>query len=550
MKNMNKILAVSILAITAVSSANAKIVSESLLTSTPGTYTNTNTVEVAIADAKAAGTAAAALAGQKVGSVTTGSANGTISVDNSDVAVKGLKSAAYTESSAYATAAQGTLADNAVPNTRKVAGHALSADVTLSKGDVGLGNVDDTADLDKPISTLTQEALDEKGTLFSEIEGNLYANMKTGYAEMTDSYPSVATVGTWIQDKTNTLGGEIGGKQDKLVSSGDGANVNYTGSGSVIKDISATGGVVSVTRGSIANADISSSAAISTAKSAIPTGWTNTESAAALAAGDSVSVALGKLEKKVDSKQASGSYETAGTASSLIDALDVSTSGGTGNVVTAVTQSNGKITVTKTAGSIKDGDVASDAAISTAKSAIPTGWTNTESAAALAAGDSVSVALGKLEKKVDSKQASGSYETAGTASSLIGALDVSTATGDGHVVTSVTQSDGKITVAKTAGSITNADISSSAQIAPSKIATDSSNRFVSDTDKSGWSGKQAALGGTAGQLVATTSNAGTVAYTPSVPSEIPSTPNKDGMFVLTAKVVNSTPTFYWEDIGR
>jgi len=40
-----------------------------------------------------------------------------------------------------------TAADvNAVPTTRTVAGHALSADVTLAKADVGLGNVDNTAD--------------------------------------------------------------------------------------------------------------------------------------------------------------------------------------------------------------------------------------------------------------------------------------------------------------------------------------------------------------------------------------------------------------------
>ncbi len=70
-----------------------------------------------------------------------GSANGTIAIDGKDVAVKGLGSAAYTASSAYATAAQGTKADNAVPNTRTVNGHALSADVTVTKADVGLGNV-------------------------------------------------------------------------------------------------------------------------------------------------------------------------------------------------------------------------------------------------------------------------------------------------------------------------------------------------------------------------------------------------------------------------
>ena len=43
--------------------------------------------------------------------ITTGSANGTIAVGGVDVAVKGLGSAAYTETAAYATAAQGTKAD-------------------------------------------------------------------------------------------------------------------------------------------------------------------------------------------------------------------------------------------------------------------------------------------------------------------------------------------------------------------------------------------------------------------------------------------------------
>ncbi len=49
-----------------------------------------------------------------------------------------------------------------VPTTRKVNGHALSADVTVTKSDIGLGNVDNTADANKPISTATQTALDSK----------------------------------------------------------------------------------------------------------------------------------------------------------------------------------------------------------------------------------------------------------------------------------------------------------------------------------------------------------------------------------------------------
>lgn len=43
--------------------------------------------------------------------IATGATNGTIAVDGVDVAVKGLGSAAYTEAGAYATAAQGTKAD-------------------------------------------------------------------------------------------------------------------------------------------------------------------------------------------------------------------------------------------------------------------------------------------------------------------------------------------------------------------------------------------------------------------------------------------------------
>lgn len=46
--------------------------------------------------------------------VETGGANGTIKVDGTDVAVKGLGTAAYTASTAYATSAQGTKADSAL----------------------------------------------------------------------------------------------------------------------------------------------------------------------------------------------------------------------------------------------------------------------------------------------------------------------------------------------------------------------------------------------------------------------------------------------------
>lgn len=62
-------------------------------------------------------------------------------------------------------AKQGSLGFTAVPDTRTVNGHALSDNVTVSKGDVGLGNADNTADTAKPVSTAQQTALDLKASI-------------------------------------------------------------------------------------------------------------------------------------------------------------------------------------------------------------------------------------------------------------------------------------------------------------------------------------------------------------------------------------------------
>lgn len=65
-----------------------------------------------------------------------------------------------------------------VPTTRMVAGKSLSADITLDRSDVGLANVDNTSDLSKPISSATQTALDSKenslpaGTTSQYFRGN------------------------------------------------------------------------------------------------------------------------------------------------------------------------------------------------------------------------------------------------------------------------------------------------------------------------------------------------------------------------------------------
>ena len=58
-----------------------------------------------------------------------------------------------------------------VPTSRTVNGHALTGDVTVTKGDVGLGNVDNTSDANKPLSTATTIALGDKVDKNTSITG-------------------------------------------------------------------------------------------------------------------------------------------------------------------------------------------------------------------------------------------------------------------------------------------------------------------------------------------------------------------------------------------
>lgn len=61
--------------------------------------------------------------------------------------------------------------------TITVNGHALSANVTVSAADVGLGNVENTADANKPVSTATQTALDKKVDKLTVSPAGTYAKV-------------------------------------------------------------------------------------------------------------------------------------------------------------------------------------------------------------------------------------------------------------------------------------------------------------------------------------------------------------------------------------
>lgn len=85
--------------------------------------------------------------------------------------------------------------DARVPNTRTVAGKALSSNVTLVKGDVGLANVDNTADSDKPVSTA-------QSTAIATAQNNAVSTVRGGVAAAGDTLAKLLTL---INGKADTV---------------------------------------------------------------------------------------------------------------------------------------------------------------------------------------------------------------------------------------------------------------------------------------------------------------------------------------------------------
>lgn len=97
-----------------------------------------------------------------------------------------------------------TAASTYVAKTVTVNGHALSGDVSVTATDVGLGNVSNTSDAAKPVSTATQTALDLKANLVSPV-----FNSPTIGISGTSASSHIKTVGS-IPTVTQTGGGNGG----------------------------------------------------------------------------------------------------------------------------------------------------------------------------------------------------------------------------------------------------------------------------------------------------------------------------------------------------
>lgn len=129
-----------------------------------------------------------------VQTVADGTANGTILVDGNAVNVGGLKSAAYTESTAYATAAQGAKADNALP---KADFEAFQTTNTAAIADAKKAGTDAMAEAQKKVGSVALAGGTNNGTLKLTVDGTATDNIAVtglGSAAYTaaDAYATAA----------------------------------------------------------------------------------------------------------------------------------------------------------------------------------------------------------------------------------------------------------------------------------------------------------------------------------------------------------------------
>ena len=100
--------------------------------------------------------------------------------------------------------------------------------MTLDKSTVGLGNVDNTSDADKPISTATQTALDNKEDKDSTIlrQSDVIDSISSTETTKPLSANSGHTIMAWVNENANQIKSLGQGKQDKLTSGWNIATIN------------------------------------------------------------------------------------------------------------------------------------------------------------------------------------------------------------------------------------------------------------------------------------------------------------------------------------
>ena len=115
---------------------------------------------------------------------------------------------------ADAVAALTLVVASKVPATRTINTHDLTADISLTKSDIGLGNCDNTSDANKPVSTATQTALDLKASA-SDVSTHIVDETKhltSAQNTLLDALTATATELNYVDGVTSAIQTQLDGK--------------------------------------------------------------------------------------------------------------------------------------------------------------------------------------------------------------------------------------------------------------------------------------------------------------------------------------------------
>lgn len=110
---------------------------------------------------------------------------------------------------------------SSVQNTRTVNGHALSSDVTVTKSDVGLSNVDNTSDASKTFTssqiTDMAEAVQDMASTFMVASGGLSSSYNDGANTFTFTAPRTSSTLSLSLVGTGATGTQISSTKDSTI---------------------------------------------------------------------------------------------------------------------------------------------------------------------------------------------------------------------------------------------------------------------------------------------------------------------------------------------
>ena len=284
--------------------------------------------------------------------------------------------------------------------------------VVLTKSDVGLNNVDNTSDLNKPISTATQAALD---TINSELDTKVTQSAITNAINALDVSAVSVSANSTLKSIAETDGKISVSTQPISISVNQITNIStaYLGINSPANSVKQ----VLTINGQTYNG--STAVSINIPIDTLSTGTTN-----GTVKFNGTDVAVRGLGTAAYTN--STAYDAAGTAQNLINGLDVATISSTTNqTITGLTQTNGKVSATFGNISISQNQVSG---LSTAISGINNSITNLSSTIGTLSNtvSSLSGAVGTLSGTVSSLSSNVSTlsNTINTLSATISGMDV------------------------------------------------------------------------------------------------------------------------------